>query len=243
VSARRKPAASPRRPAPAAQVDTWSRRKTRPLHRDREETPFAAILASLVRRVPGARAAVLVDFEGETVDYAGQGQPYVLRVAAAHLRIVLQEAHRQSAPEAGAWLAVAMSGVSFRVQALPEGYAVLLVLSSSAGLPAACDRAFAVCARELAREAGWTESRRASWYPLAVETDERGRPVAANWGSKSVPLEVIGRFAAGLRGADQGWRVRSSLGIEATLIREPGSRWYSDELFVEGVVERKSKSV
>ena len=54
-----------------------------PTARDQAETAFTAILASLVERVPGAHAAALVDAEGETVDYAGDGEPFFLRVAAA----------------------------------------------------------------------------------------------------------------------------------------------------------------
>ena len=60
--------------------------------RDQRESAFTAILTDLVERVPGARCAALVDRDGETVDYGGRGSPYEMRVAAAHLRIVFDEA-------------------------------------------------------------------------------------------------------------------------------------------------------
>jgi hypothetical protein len=183
-----------------------------------------------VSRVPGARAAVLVDFEGETVDYAGRGEPYALRVAAAHWRIVLEQA--RSSPAGATWVAAVASAVGFRIQALPDGYAVLLVLTPGVGLPSTCERAMASCRAELAREAGWRRDVDSAWYGLEVVTDERLRPAAFRRGSSLEPLEIIGRLAAGLRPREQGWRVRTSHGIEANLVREGGSRWYVDEFAV-----------
>ena len=51
------------------------------------ECAFAEILRALVARSPGARAAVLVDSEGETVDYAGEADAFELRILAAHMTI------------------------------------------------------------------------------------------------------------------------------------------------------------
>ena len=41
------------------------------LPRDQVPSTFTAILERLVAAIPGAHAAALVDYEGETVDYAG----------------------------------------------------------------------------------------------------------------------------------------------------------------------------
>jgi hypothetical protein len=56
-----------------------------PAQRDMEATPFTPILDRVIAHVPGAYGAVLVDSEGETVDYAGLVVPYEIRVAAAYL--------------------------------------------------------------------------------------------------------------------------------------------------------------
>ncbi len=62
-----------------------------PPPRDQETTSFTDILRRLLRATSGARAAALVDFEGETVDYAGVLDPFELRIAAAHWQIVLAQ--------------------------------------------------------------------------------------------------------------------------------------------------------
>ena len=210
--------------------EPWGRASLRTAARDQPETPFAAILRRLMNRVPGARAAVLVDSEGETVDYAGRGEPYALRVAAAHWRIVLE--HARAADESTRWIGAMAGDLSFRIQRLPDGYAVLLVVVASVGLPAACDRALASCAAELATEAGWLGDPAASWYGLDVLTDARRRPSAVRMHATVEPVEIIGRLVAGLRRREQGWRVRTVRGIEANLVREPGGCWYVDEIAV-----------
>ena len=57
--------------------------------RDTDPTPFTPILDALLGRLPGAVAAALVDREGETVDYSGRGDPFDMKVAAAHGRLLL----------------------------------------------------------------------------------------------------------------------------------------------------------
>ena len=59
--------------------------------RDTEASPFSGILSDLVARVPGAFGAVMVDGDGEAVDYTGRVEPYDLKLAGAHWQIVLRE--------------------------------------------------------------------------------------------------------------------------------------------------------
>jgi hypothetical protein len=56
-----------------------------------DATPFTPILDRMIGRIPGAYGAVLVDSEGETVDYAGLVVPYEIRVAAAYLQISMRQ--------------------------------------------------------------------------------------------------------------------------------------------------------
>jgi hypothetical protein len=213
--------------------------KARPSARDQQESAFAGILGDLVDRVPGARAAALVDRDGETVDYSGQGDPYETRVAAAHLRIVLDEARAQPFLVASRSFVVRASRASFFVHALPEGYALIVRLARGAGFRG-LQRAVPACARLLASEAGW--GRMASeWHPVDVLLDERSAPralrVAARRGAPpapedpelEVPLEVLGRFRAALPEHAKAWRVRIDSGAEFTLVRESGGFWYIDE--------------
>jgi hypothetical protein len=197
--------------------------------RDQHESAFASILAGLVERVPGARAAAFVDRQGETVDYAGSLDPFGVRLAAAHWRIVLDDANQQPSLSAVRWLAVRAGRVSYLLQDLPDGYALVVVLARAAGF-SGWRRAVASCVLALGEEAGWT-STGARWFPVDVVADPRRRPRALRPAADAAPrpIEILGAVAGGLARRERAWRVRLDTGIEATLVREPGGVWYSDE--------------
>lgn len=220
---------------PAASVAGAARRSARLRSdsagaRDQHESAFTAILADLVARVPGARAAALVDFEGETVDYAGRLAPFNLRLAAAHWRITLDLAASQPSLRDLRWISLRAGRTSYLVHALAEGYALVLVLAGAAG---SIDwrRAVAACARALGAEAGWRwpGAPPPAWFPVEVVIDERRRPGALRIAGRLRPVEILGALAGGLSRRERGWRVRLESGGEATLVREPGGAWYADE--------------
>jgi hypothetical protein len=179
--------------------------------------------------VPGAYAAALVDSEGETVDYAGRGDPFDLRVAAAHIQLVLQGISRLGALGAPRWIIVRGERKSVAATALPDGYALGLLLRPRSAFTIS-KRALKVCTRALAAEAGWSESHddmnERSWFPVTVDTDRRGRPTCV--GSARLAVEVLGAVM-GLSVRERGFRVRTVNGTELTLVRETGNRWYADE--------------
>lgn len=193
--------------------------------RDQAHSAFTEILADLVDRVPGGRAAALVDFDGETVDYVTHGDPFEVRLAAAHLRIVLHET--QAAIAGASFLAIRGAARSYVVWSLPQGYALVLILSCGAAT-ATLGRAIPLCVQRLAAEAGWDAPPAPAWHPLAVRTDGRGRPLGIADAQDGEELEILGTVARGLARFERGWRVRSS-GGEATLVREPTGYWYVDE--------------
>lgn len=196
--------------------------------RDQEESAFASILADLVARVPGARAAALVDRGGETVDYAGRGNPYAVRVAAAHFRLVLDEATAQRSLAAANSFVVRAARASFVVRLLADGYALVLCLSRGAGFRGLA-RAVPASVYRLAREAGWKQEA-TSWHAVDVLVDDHLRPCSLRIGGLEAPLEIFGRFRAALPRHERAWRVRVQTGIELTLVRESGGFWYSDEV-------------
>jgi hypothetical protein len=193
--------------------------------RDQAESAFAVILSDLVQRIPGARAAALVDTDGETVDYATRSAPFEIKLAAAHWRIVLREL--QGLYGDACALSVRAATRSYVVRSLPQGYALALVLSCGAST-AASGRALPVCLHRLSEEACWDAPRPLAWHPVQIQTDPRGRPVATTTGDHPVPLEIMGTVAGGLSRFERGWRVRLGEG-EATLIREPSGHYYMDE--------------
>jgi hypothetical protein len=187
-------------------------------------------LLDFVARVPGAVGAVLVDTDGEAVDYAGRRDPFDLKLAGAHWQIVLRELlSLPSLRPLGTPRAVAVRGErrSFIVHALPDGYALVLLLGRRAGF-AAATRAFEVCERALALEAGWPLMGRSSWFALQVVANRTGRPTRVQDGTAEHRVEIVGRVA-GLARREEGWRVRLQQGPELTLVREPGGHWYADE--------------
>ena len=51
--------------------------------------PFKRLLTTLVEAVPGASGAILADWEGEAVEQHCQGDPFEMKVTAAHWGILL----------------------------------------------------------------------------------------------------------------------------------------------------------
>jgi predicted regulator of Ras-like GTPase activity (Roadblock/LC7/MglB family) len=210
--------------------------------RDTDETPFATILADLLARLPGAVGAVLVDEEGECVDYAGHLDPYELKVAGAYFTIVLSAAATRELP-VGTLRTFHLRAAkrSFIVHTLPEKYALIVLLKHRAAFMASA-RAIALCERALAHEAGWRLAEEGpSWHPVRVDCVAR-RPVRVaaepatgprgHVQGSSTPrphaVEVLGLLVlADVR--ERGYRVRLDTGAELTIVREAGGRWYADE--------------
>jgi hypothetical protein len=208
--------------------------------RDQSESAFTSILRALVARIPGAHAAALVDFHGETVDYAGRATPFDIRLAAAHWRIVLNELQADSSAHGLTWLAVRAARASYLVCALPDRYALVVVLSRAAGF-VGWHRAVAACTRALAEEAAWKRlgSHSTAWFPVDVVSDARRRPRSVLVAGRPTTVEVLGTvvrhthspLAAGdLTLRERGWRVRLDTRFEMTLVREPGGAWYADQM-------------
>lgn len=199
--------------------------------RDTDATPFTTILEQLIDRVSGAFAAAIVDSQGETVDYAGRGEPYDLRVSAAHMQIVLSSVQRFGALGEPRWIVIRGARKSVAASVLPDGYVLVLLLRPRAAFTLST-RALKVCMRALAEEAGWTHVEKRdgpkprSWFEVEVQTDRRGRPTQV--GANKVPVEVLGAVM-GLSVRERGFRVRTAEGSELTLVREPKQRWYADE--------------
>jgi hypothetical protein len=200
--------------------------------RDEDRTGFTVILEELLERSPGVAAAAFVDRDGEAVDYVGRLSPFQIKLAGAHLRIVHGEADELAAPRFGPvrQISVRARERSFVVRALPEGYALVLVLARHA-LDASA-RAIARAEAMLAREVGWPPPiDRHPWHAIEVETaphDER-RPERIHSGDGWEVVVILGALVGARR--ERGYRVRTASGAELTVVREVSGHWYSDEPF------------
>ena len=109
-------ASAPRASAPR------SNKAPRP-ERDMAPSSFTMILERLVVSTPSARGAALVDFEGETVDYAGGLDPYEMKIAAATWQIVLAEIG-ETALETPRQIVVRAARTSYVLRRVNKEYAI-----------------------------------------------------------------------------------------------------------------------
>lgn len=206
----------------------------RTFERLEHETGFTAILLRLMHATPGAVGAALVDAEGEAVDYAGDRiEPFELKVAAAHWRIVLAEIELGALAKRGGAtrrLLVETTRKIFVIDALPDGYALLSVLASDAATGGIADRALDIALRDLYVEAGWTcPPDLFHWHEVEVRTGDGARPISVRSSDGWETVRVIGRLATGLQHDEVGFRVGvGTQDCELTLVRGRDARWYAD---------------
>jgi hypothetical protein len=196
--------------------------------RDTSTTGFTAILEALLTCTT-AEGAALVDPFGETVDYAGHKDPFEIRVAAAHLQILVAATPCESALGPTRWIALRGRKHGIVGHRLPEGYVLIVLLGARATFRLS-RRALDSTIRDLCAEAGWPleEEHRTVhpvWSIVHLETDAKGRPYRIHKTPGS--LEVIGTLTE-LGSGERGYRVRTREGSERTLIREVSGIWYVD---------------
>lgn len=201
--------------------------------REEHETGFTPILVRHVEQTVGAIGAAIVDGEGEAVDYAGDTiDPFELKVAAAHWRIVLADIDAGRLAERGGEtqrMFVLTEKRGFLLETLQEGYALLSILRADAAFGHA-DRSLDHTLRAIYREAGWPAPPGAfRWHPIDVEIDPRARPYRIRVRHQWTEVMPIGRVIAGLQPGEVGWRVDvPAAECETTLVLARDDRWYSD---------------
>jgi hypothetical protein len=208
----------------------WSSRHIAP-PRDQARSTFTRILERLLAVTPGAQGAALVDFEGETVDYAGRLDPFELKITAAHWLIVLSETDEARPIGPIQQLMVRAVRRAYYVRRLEENYAVVLILHPRAAF-AVSERAVQEAIVGLSAEAGWSLPRDAArWFWVEVESERHGRavrPRRLKVAGSFQPVEVMGAVV-GLAAHEKGFRVRLPSGAEMMLVRERLGRWFADE--------------
>jgi len=207
--------------------------------RDQAESPFNVILEDFLDVVRYARGAAIVDFEGETVDYAGVVDPFELRVAAATFGLVLADLRACRYLCHSDRIAVRMGKGGYMMCVLDESYSLLMMLRSL-GTFAVSARLIAEFKSRILLEAGLPTPARSHWQRVEVEPDVKN--------ARPERLRVVASVAEGARGVDDGWtpfevlgslvstaprergyRVRLRTGAELTLVREPTRLWFIDE--------------
>lgn len=247
-------ATAPPRPPPRRRTDSTQIRRAKQQRDQQEEGPLTQILHALLDATPLCLGASLVDSLGETVDYSGAIDPFDVKVAAAHLQIILTELRAIEPLSQTQEFRIRARRRAYLLRPLDADYSLLLVLHRHAAF-AVSPRALDEAAAHLAAEAGLDyKPTRTLWYRVAVETTGARRPVRlrpfANVPERRVvvrpkadpffgapptqdpsswrDVEVIGTIA-GLATRERGYRVRLSTGAEVNLVRERHGIWFVDD--------------
>jgi hypothetical protein len=184
----------------------------------------------------GALAAVLVDGDGETVDYASLVDPFDMKLAGAEWEIVLSLLKQSRAAQLRETHEVWVRAVrrSFAAVALPEGYALVVVMPRHAFIVSR--RALMEASLQICLEAGLppvagTENEALRWARVRVKTSRRNarRPVSLWHGDNWCRLTLLGRYL-NLDRRELGFRARLTSGAEFALVREPLGYWYAGDL-------------
>ena len=206
------------------------RKKTEAPPRDQIASTFTEILQRLLDTTPSARGVALVDYEGETVDYAGKLDPFDLKVAAATWLITLSEVRDANALGAIRQIVVRARRAAYVLRRIDESYAVVIVLHRRAAFVVS-ERALEEADVKLSLEAGFAVPRYATrWFSVDVRTEPRDhrRPAELRVAGSFHPVEVMGAVM-GLRPREKGFRVRLPSGAEMMLVRERLGQWFADE--------------
>lgn len=247
-------APEPGRTQPRRRNDSTQIRRAKQQRDQQEEGPLTQILHALLDATPLSLGAALVDSLGETVDYSGAIDPFDVKVAAAHLQIILTELRAIEPLSGMVEFRIHARRRAYLLRALDPEYSLLLVLHRHAAF-AVSPRALDEAAAHLAAEAGLDHKPdKRLWYRVAVETTGARRPVRLRPFGTHVPerrvvakktddffkapppvdpaswrdVEVIGAIA-GLATRERGYRVRLSTGAEMNLVRERHGIWFVDE--------------
>jgi hypothetical protein len=201
--------------------------------REQALSGFAAPLGRLCEALP-ARAAAVVDHDGETIDYAGSLDGYVTKIAAAELQLLVQGLNETRYIGASKLRQLVVRATHATLAAVPLAAEYTLIVHLPPAAFSLSRRALSQAVRELCVEGGITvpgEYRREQWVRVRVEDD-----VAHSWRPRAIwmqdawtPLEVFGRVQNGdLARGEVAYRVHLASGEEATLVREPLGRWFSE---------------
>lgn len=97
--------------------------------------PFKTLLTTLVEAVPGANGAILADWEGEAVEQFSHGDPFEMKVTAAHWGIMLTRLkglHEKFSTGAVRESVISTDEQYVIVGAIGEDYALVMTLARNA---------------------------------------------------------------------------------------------------------------
>ncbi|WP_136527066.1 roadblock/LC7 domain-containing protein [Geomonas ferrireducens] len=116
--------------------------------------PFKRLLTTLVEAVPGASGAILADWEGEAVEQFTHGDPFEIKVTAAHWGIMLaqlKDVHQKHDAGSIRESVISTDEQHVIVGSIGDDYALVMTLARNA-LPLLALRKFRETAQLLHKE-------------------------------------------------------------------------------------------
>jgi 8-oxo-dGTP pyrophosphatase MutT (NUDIX family) len=215
----------------------FSRMARTEAERDQCESAFTGILRRVFEAVPAVVAAVFIDLEGECIDYVASIQPYDAKVAAAHMRVLLngmRGARSQALlGEVFAFELVA-SEREVWVRQFSDEYALVVLLNPGFDVSELRDAVATAC-REFREEIGlaappWEGQERLS-VRLRASPGWSYAPAGFSLGGARYGITaVLGRWLESTRPGEPPWvcfRVRTQHGEELTLAHDEHTEVWS----------------
>lgn len=219
------------------------RRSARSLdHQD--ASPFAGLLEDLLDAMPYLRGGAIVDFEGETVDFAGEVDTFELRVAAATMQLMLSELRQNAHFEELLEVRISTGRQGYVVRALDASYSLVLIPRPLATFVLS-ERVLLEVEHRILLEAGLSPRAPLDWFRAEVRLDGRRRPTKIRAASSLLDfeppawldVEVLGAVVE-QAAAPRVFRIRLESGAELTLLREGRGLWFVDGPIADGTERR-----
>jgi hypothetical protein len=202
------------------------------------------LLEDLLDAMPYLRGGAIVDFEGETVDFAGEVDAFELRVAAATMQLMLSELRQNAHFEELLEVRVSTGRQGYVVRVLDASYSLVLIPRPLATFVLS-ERVLLEVEHRILLEAGLRPRAPLDWFRAEVRLDGRRRPskirAAASLLDFEAPawldVEVLGAVVE-QAAAPRVFRIRLESGAELTLLREGRGLWFVDGPIADGTEHR-----
>ncbi len=223
--------------APSARARTevvWQENNVNETNRDDQaRSVFTDILDRFLAACDGAFAAVLVDYEGEAVDYADTVEneaavaPFDIKLAAAHWQIVMRQLNDCPVLGNARHVVIQAEHCGYVIRPLPSDYWLVLLCRPNGAFNVS-SRALDQVVMELSVEAGWPPPapEQLNWQRVAVTVDTDGRPSRIGLQGRYLELEEIEPLNE-VDELERGYRVLTAEGGQWVLVRERTGLWYA----------------
>lgn len=202
---------------------------------ERQTSPFHSILEAFVVACPSCHAAILVDEEGEAVDWAlsptAESMTDEAAIAGAEWQLVMRDIKKRCGFEATRQLVIDSTRLSYLVRYIHGDY-TLVVVGQPGILHTVSFRAIRQVEVELCLEAQWPvpNNEDLCWWRLPVRLDSGGTPCAVRIAGRWIDQVAVITPLRGLEPGDRGFEVIVAHRLPIRLVREAAGEWFAGRI-------------